>query len=252
MFGTKRLVTSIAGVALGIAGLVAASGSASAAVLTIEEVGLNTPGAPADTKVERVDLAAAGLTSINTIILTDITVPLDNPPTMPGSPGIFTGYDLDAVFLDVDGDLTTSGDRFYLTGTSFTGGTIWDTDATNQMPSAVNDYGTYFGTNDAGNIAEFGNSQDATLDTFDGVNSASRLNADGYLSLGQGGELVLTFADILVGDSLYLMFGEVAGQGEALQVSTPSAVPLPGAVWLFLSAIAVLFGMSRRRNAITA
>lgn len=120
------------------------------------------------------------------------------------------------------------------------------------MPSVANDYGTYFGTNNAGNIAEFGNSQDATLDTFDGVNSASRLNADGYLSLGQGGELVLTFADILVGDSLYLMFGEVAGQGEALQVSTPSAVPLPGAVWLFLSAIAVLFGMSRRRNAITA
>lgn len=84
MFGTKRLVTSIAGVALGIAGLVAASGLASAAVLTIEEVGLNTPGAPADTKIERVDLAAAGLTTINTIILTDITVPLDNPPTMPG------------------------------------------------------------------------------------------------------------------------------------------------------------------------
>lgn len=48
------------------------------------------------------------------------------------------------------------------------------------------------------------------------------------------------------------MFGEVGGQGEQIQVEVPGQVPLPGAVWMFLSAIAVLLGISRRRRTATA
>ena len=82
------------------------------------------------------------------------------------------------------------------------------------------------------------------------MNSASTLNADGYLSMGDGGVIVLTFADIPVLSGLYLFVGEVGGQGEKLQVEI-SQVPLPGAVWLLLSAMAALFGVSRRRNTTT-
>ncbi len=244
MSGTRSCARLLARAVIGIAGLIAVSGPASAAVLTIQNAG-TAPGT-AGTLLQRVDLAAAGLTTINTIVLTDISGGVG------GEPGIFSGYDLDAVFLDADGDITTTGDQIAFTSLAFTGGTIRPTGDVNQMPSNLNNYGQYFGTTFAGDIAGFGTGQSATLDTFDASNTASRLTANGFLSLGDGGEVVLTFADILVGDSMFLVFGEVGGQGEMLQVSVPSQVPLPGAVWLLLSGIAALFGVSRRRNAATA
>jgi hypothetical protein len=245
MFEKCKLTKSVAGLLFGFAGLVAVSASASAAVLTIEDLG-TAPGTT-NTLLQRVNLGAAGLTSINTIVLTDISAGAG------GNPGIFSGYDLDAVFLDRDGNIATAGDRIAFSSLAFTGGVIRPTADVNQTPSAPNNIGAYFGTNTAGNIVPFGpgGAKDATLNTFDGVNSANRLNANGFLSFGDGGVLTLSFANILVGDGLYLLFGEVGGQGEKLQVEAPGQVPLPGAVWLFLSAIAVLFGMSRRRSAAT-
>lgn len=248
MFGTKWLAKSVAGMIIGFAGLVAANGAASAAVLTIETVGLNTPGAPAGTLVQRVDLAAAGLTTINTIVLRDISGGIG------GDAGIFSGYDIDAVFLDADGDLNTAGDRVFLSSFVFSGGDIRPGAGPLQQPDPVNNYGDYFGTNAAGNVGPFGpgGTKNATLNLFDGINISDRLNANGYLSMGDNGVLTLTFADILVSNFQYLIFGEVGGQGEALQVEVPGQVPLPGAVWLFLSAIAVLFGFSRRRSMASA
>lgn len=118
MYGTNRLVRSIAGMLIGFAGLVTATGTASAAVLTIENVGFVAgPGAPG-TLVQRVDLAAAGPTSINAIILTDISGGVG------GDPGIFSGYDLDAVFLDRDGNIATTGDQIAFTSLAFAGGAI--------------------------------------------------------------------------------------------------------------------------------
>jgi hypothetical protein len=43
----------------------------------------------------------------------------------------------------------------------------------------------------------------------------------------------------------------VGGQGEALIVRV-SQVPLPGAVWLFLTGLMALIGFSRRRKIATA
>ena len=247
MFGTRWLTKSLVGAAVGIAGLVAASGSASAVTLDPVDVGFVAPTATG-TLVQRVDLTLVGSPTISTLTLRDISAGIG------GDPGVFSGYDLDAVFLDRDGDISTTGDQFAFTSLAFTGGAIRGGAAADQLPSALNDIGQYFGTNNAGQIVPFGpggGSLDATLGLFDGVNSASTLNADGFLSMGDGGELVLTFANIAVAGGLYLIIGEVGGQGEKLQVEV-SQVPLPGAVWLLLSAIAALFGISRRRSAATA
>ena len=91
----------------------------------------------------------------------------------------------------------------------------------------------------------------STLTQFDGVNISHRDNADGFLSMGDGGILVLTFAGISVDGGLFLLFGDVGGQGEQVRVDV-GAVPLPAAAWLFLSAVALLLGMSRRRTVASA
>jgi hypothetical protein len=246
MFGKNSFARSLAVAVIGLAGLAAVGGSASAAVLPIVDGG-TAPGTTG-TLLQSVDLTTAGTPTINTIILRDISGGFG------GDPGVFSGYDLDAVFLDRDGDITTTGDQYHFTSLVFTGGGIRDGGNANQLPSALNNIGPYFGTNNAGQVVPFGtvgHPLDATLGVFDGVNSASTLNADGFLTMGDGGVLTLTFANILVGDHLFLVFGEVGGQGEKLQVEI-SQVPLPGAIWLLLSGIAALFGASRRRSAATA
>jgi hypothetical protein len=236
MFGTSNFARSLAGALIGLAGLAAIGGSASAAVLPIVNGG-TAPGTTG-TLLQSVDLVGAGITAFNTVILTDIS------GGSGGDPGVFSGYDLDAVFLDGDGDITTTGDQIHFTSIAFTGGAIRAGASSHQVPNSSDDVGTYFGTHfDGSGISEAA----TTLGIFDGVNSASTLSADGFLSMGDGGQIVLTFANILVGDSLFLMFGEVGGQGEMLQVEV-SQVPLPGAIWLLLSGIAALFGASRRRS----
>lgn len=243
MVGSKRLAKSLAGLIVGVGAVVALSASANAVEIPVETLGFDVPGGTADgTLVQRVNLGLAGTSTINTIVLTDTSGGTG------GDPGVFSGYDLDAFVLDRDGDIATTGDQVAFSGLNltFNGGTIRPTGTSggSQDPSPINNIGTYFGTDNGGNII----GSTVTLDTFDGENVASIFNSDGFLSFGDGGELILSFADVLVGGGLYLIFGEVGGQGESLRVDVPGQVPLPGAVWLFLSAIAILFGISRRPN----
>lgn len=247
MMNSKSLAKSLAGFLVGFGAVVALSASANAVEIPVETVGFVVPDGDAPgTLVQRVNLGLAGTSAINTIVLTDTSGGTG------GDPGVFSGYDIDAFVLDRDGNIGTTGDQVAFSGLSlaFTGGTIRPTGTTGgpQDPSPINNIGTYFGTNNGGDIVD----GTVTLDTFDGVNVANIFNSDGFLSLGDGGELILTFADVLVDGGLYLIFGEVGGQGESLRVDVPGQVPLPGAVWLFLSAIAILFGISRRRNIATA
>jgi hypothetical protein len=242
MVGSRKLAKSLAGLLVGLGAVVGLSVSAGAVEIPVETVGFVVPDGAADgTLVQRVDLGLAGTSSINTIVLTDTSGGTG------GQPGVFSGYDLDAFVLDRDGDIATTGDQVAFSGLNlaFTPGLpTRPTGNSNQMPSPINNIGVLFGLDNGGNILE----GTTTLDMFDATNSASILNADGFLTLGDGGELILTFADVLVDGGLYLIFGEVGGQGESLRVDVPGQVPLPGAVWLFLSAIAILFGISRRRG----
>lgn len=241
MIGSNKLARSMAGLLLVAGAWLALTASVAAVELPVETVGFAAPGGAADgAPIQRVNLGLAGTTTINTIVLTDASAGFG------GEPGVFSGYDLDAYILGRDGGITTAGDREAVSGleAAFTEGAARPTGNTTQMPSIPDDAGILFGLDDAGSIKH----ETTSLATFDGENGASIFIADGFLSLGDGGQLALTFSDVAVAGGLYLIFGDVGGQGEALRVDMPGPVPLPGAVWLFLSAIAILFGISSRRS----
>lgn len=244
MFGASKLKYLIAG--LGLIGFAATVSPASAATvqLTVVDTGV-TVGT--NTKLFRADIGPSGLSSVNRITLTD------DGTIVGGANGIFSGFDLDAFFIDLDGNFATAGDRISPLGAgstiAFTAGSTRPTALVQEEPTAAHP-GPVYGTSNATTLQL----ATATLETFDAVAIANVFQASGFFTFGDGGELIWTFSDLFLAanPNMTLFFGEVAGQaGENLLVSV-SNVPLPGAVWLFLSAIAVLFGMSRRRNTVAA
>jgi hypothetical protein len=244
MFGASKLKYLIAG--LGLIGFAATVSPASAATvqLTVVDTGV-TVGT--NTKLFRADIGPSGLSSVNRITLTD------DGTIVGGANGIFSGFDLDAFFIDLDGNFATAGDRISPLGAgstiAFTAGSTRPTALVQEEPTAAHP-GPVYGTSNATTLQL----ATATLETFDAVAIANVFQASGFFTFGDGGELIWTFSDLFLAanPNMTLFFGEVAGQaGENLLVSV-SNVPLPGAVWLFLSAIAVLFGMSRRRNTAAA
>jgi len=244
MFGASKLKFLIAG--LGLIGFAATVSPASAATvqLTVVDTGV-TVGT--NTKLFRADIGPSGLSSVNRLTLTD------DGTIVGGANGIFSGFDLDAFFIDLDGNFATAGDRISPLGAgstiAFTAGSTRPTDQVQEQPVPAHP-GPVYGTTNATTLQL----ATATLETFDAVAIANVFQASGYFTFGDGGELIWTFSDLFLAanPNMTLFFGEVAGQaGENLLISV-SSVPLPGAVWLFLSAIAVLFGMSRRRNTVAA
>lgn len=79
---------------------------------------------------------------------------------------------------------------------------------------------------------------------FDFANKSLRDRPAGLLGLNDGGALAHAFADIPAAPKLALTFG----QGDAIQFEV-AQLPIPGTVWLFLAALALLFGISRRHIA---
>lgn len=204
---------------------------------TGETVGTNS-------KLFSVNLSGLGLSFVSSITLIDDNV------IAGGADGVFSGFDLDGLILDGDGDLTTTGDQFTPLSLAFQAGTTRPTANTNQLPNdlaagpAGPVPGPVFGASDATTI----NDAVATLDTFDAISSDSIFSANGFLTFGDGGTLVVNFADIAITPNLTLFIAEVGGQaGEEILVRV-SQVPLPGAVWLFLSGLMALIGFSRRRK----
>jgi hypothetical protein len=246
MFGASKLKYLIAG--LGLIGFAATVSPASAATvqLTVVDTGV-TVGT--NTKLFRADIGPSGLSSVNRLTLTD------DGTIVGGAQGIFSGFDLDAFFIDLDGNFATAGDRISPLGAgstiAFTAGTTRPIVGNHpEWQPTVAHPGPVYGTTNATTLQL----ATATLDTFDANAIANVFQASGFFTFGDGGELIWTFSDLFLAanPNMTLFFGEVAGQaGENLLVSV-SSVPLPGAVWLFLSAIAVLFGMSRRRNTVAA
>ncbi len=244
MFGASKLKYLIAG--LGLIGFAATMSPASAATvqLTVVDTG-QTVGA--DTKLFRADIGPSGLSSVNRITLTD------DGTVVGGANGIFSGFDLDAFFIDLDGNFATAGDRVSPLGVgstiSFTAGTTRPTGLVQEQPGILHP-GPVFGTTNATTL-QLGT---ATLATFDAISIANVFQANGFFTFGDGGELIWTFSDLFLAanPNMALFFGEVAGQNGELLLVSVSSVPLPGAVWLFMSAIALLFGMSRRRNTAAA
>lgn len=184
-----------------------------------------------------------GLTSVGSIRIED------NNSGVGGANGIFSGFDLDAIFLDEDGDLTTLGDQHYATSYLFQAGTTRPTASPAEMPTAAHP-GPVFGSLDATTIDH----ATATLDVFDSVSVADVDVADGFLTLGDGGTLDVGFApSIPIGATLFLVLGEVGGQpGEGLDalvtVSDDPIIPEPATLALIGLGLAGAGALRRRRR----
>jgi hypothetical protein len=233
-----------------VAGVAFVMSMAPARALTVDVIPTNTGiTVGSNSLLFSVDLTGLGLSLVSSITL------IDDGIIAGGADGVFSGFDLDGLVLDVDGDPTTTGDQFSPLSFLFQAGSQRATLNQNQQGTVVDGTGTnpavpgpVFGADDATTIDQ----AQATLGIFDAVSSDNVNTAFGFLTFGDNGELIVNFADIAIGDSLFLLFAEVGGQsGEEILVRV-SQVPLPGAVWLFLTGLMALIGFSRRRKIATA
>jgi hypothetical protein len=183
----------------------------------------------------------SGLTQISSITITDDGTPVG------GSAGIFSGFDLDVAFLDEDGDLSTSGDRFFASSYLFNAGTTRPTDDSSMLPN-VSHPGPTFGSLDANTI----DLATATLNIFDAVDIANVNVAYGFLTLGDGGVLQLLFSPAApIGSTLFLLLGEVGGQpgeelGATVTVSDQAAIPEPSTFLLVGAGLVGLAGLRKK------
>lgn len=201
---------------------------------------LNNLGNSGNTTIFGADLSSLGLSVINSITI------VDSNSGVGGSAGIFSGFDLDAIFLDMDGSLATAGDRFFASSFDFLAGTTRPTISSVLLPNAAHP-GPTFGSLSATAI-DFAT---ATLNSLDANSVADVNSADGFLTLGDGGSLTAFFnPGVLITATLYLITGEVGlGQGEAIDAEVfVNEVSVPEPSSLMLLALGVLgLALSRRK-----
>ncbi len=184
-----------------------------------------TGGSPAATAVFRADLSGVGVTSIQSITLQD------NSGGVGGSPGQFSGFDLDAIILSRTSVSTAAGAAALVGLSGFdysTAGTFF-TPGTQRAPVDPK----LFGTGPTGNTI---NNAVATLGAFDG--DSSTVTPDGFVSLGDGGKVSFNLTSaIVISPGLFLYIGEVGNNGEAISglvtvSDIPVSTPEPAAMLL--------------------
>lgn len=209
--------------------------------LTAGPLVVTQEGVIGQTTVYKASFAGSGATSVGTVAISD-----SNSQTG-GSPGVFSGFDLDFLWLDVDGVFATAGDRIYAASYAFTTGTIRPTADPNYQPT-IGRPGPTFGSSAADTI----DPALSTLGVLDGAYPVA-FNTDnvfGWLTFGDGGVLKATFfPSVALNANSALFFGEVGtGLGEQLRANV-ELVPEPGS-WaaLLLGLGGLSYAVSRRRK----
>lgn len=208
-------------VSIALAGVLAPT--ASAAPVSLTELTGFTGGTLAGTGVYRADLSGLGLGSILSISIADNSVGLG------GSPGAFSGFDLDAIKLSNTFCASAAcaagaagiGAFDFGAGTSLVPGL-------QRPPVAPKLFGTDATGLDVDNAV-------ATLGVFDGESTTVIPGAFGFVSLGDNGVVNFNLTSAVSTLGLYLYIGEVGNNGEVAASSVvvrDNRVPEPATLAL--------------------
>jgi len=195
-----------------------------------------TGGTPALTGVFRSDLSNLNF-EINSITLAD------SNSGVGGSPGQFSGFDLDGIKLSTSliTDASQINDLPSLDVFDFSLNSTFFTLGQERNPIDAPLFGSLLG-----NI----NNSVATLGSFDANSSPD--NPFGFVSLGDGGKVSFNLKKPVHLGSLYLYIGEAGNNGELASAqivvsNTPVDVPEPANI-AALSLIAIYFRLRRSKN----
>jgi hypothetical protein len=189
--------SSLLGAAVGTAFAV---GAANAATVSFTQLTGVAGGSPAATGVYRADLSGLSLGEIESLTIQD------NSSTAAGSPGQFSGFDLDAVIVSstLITDASQVATLMQIATLDFAGSILSPGVQTPPADPAL--FGTTGGHVD---LAV------ATLGVFDGNSTTAIPGAFGFVSLGVDGKLGINLTSPLaIGPNEYLYIGEVGNNGE--------------------------------------